>query len=72
MAGQAGKTSDEARRMRLTLRNSTAILAALLALYVIAFPGFNAVAKQVADQLRFHEIGKPIPYGAMAATPIGF
>lgn len=45
--------------MRHTLRYSATLLASLLAIYVIAFHGFDAVARQVTKQLRFYETAGP-------------
>ena len=58
--------------MRHTLRYSATLLASLLAIYVITFHGFDAVARQVTKQLRFHETGRPALLTGAVATPIGF
>ena len=58
--------------MRHTLRYSATLLASLLAIYVIAFHGFDAVARQVTKQQRFYETGRPALLTGAGATPIGF
>lgn len=58
--------------MRYTFRYSATLLASLLAIYVIAFHGFDAVAGQVTKQLRFYETGRPAILTGAVAIPIGF
>lgn len=58
--------------MRHTLRYSATLLASLLAIYVIAFHGFDAVTRQVTKQLRSYERGMPALLTGAVATPIGF
>ena len=58
--------------MRHTLRYSATLLASLLAIYVITFHGFDAVARQVTKQLRFHETGRPALLTGAVATPMAF
>ena len=58
--------------MRQAYQYSGPLLVALLAGYVITFYGFNAVTKQVTEELRFHEIGRAAPFAETIVTPIGF
>lgn len=59
--------------MRQALRYSAALLIAMIASYVIAVHGFNAVAKQVTDQSQFQQVAGGLAFfrGA-AAVPVGF
>jgi len=59
--------------MRQAFRCSAALLAALLASYVIAFHGFNAVAKQVVEQSQLQQAaGRLAGLHRVVAAPIGF
>jgi len=58
--------------MRQAWRYSGPILVAVLAIYLITFHGFAAVTKQVTEELRFHEVGRPAPFTGTIVTPIGF
>jgi hypothetical protein len=51
---------------------SGSLLLAVLAIYVITFHGFDAVTKQVAEGLRFHEVGRSAPFTKIIMIPIGF
>ena len=56
--------------MRRVFQHVVALLAAVFATYMIAFYGFNAVARQAAEQSRIHEMGGPVLLAA--SIPIGF
>jgi len=58
--------------MRQAYQYSGPLLVVLLAGYVITFCGFNAVTKQVTQELRFHEVGRPASFTEIIVTPIGF
>ena len=59
--------------MRQAFRCSAALLVALLASYVVAFHGFNAVAKQVMEQSQFQQTaGRLAHINRVVAAPIGF
>jgi hypothetical protein len=58
--------------MRQAYQYRGPILVAVLAIYMIAFHGFDAVARQVAEQLRIHDAGRPAPFMLTVVTPIGF
>ena len=58
--------------MRQAYQYPGTILVAVLAIYVIAFHGFDAVARQVTEELRFHDVGRPAPFTRTIVTPIGF
>jgi hypothetical protein len=58
--------------MRQAYQYSGPVLVAVLAIYVITFHGFDAVTKQVTEELRFHEVGKPAPFAGTIVPPIGF
>ena len=58
--------------MRQAYQYSGPLLVAVLAVYVIGVHGFDAVTKQVTEELRFHEIGRAAPFAETIVTPIGF
>ena len=58
--------------MRQAWQYSGPILVAALAIYLITFHGFDAVTKQVTEELRFHEVGRHAPFSRTIVTPIGF